>query len=303
MAAHRLRLAAAALLLAAASASTTTDPLSTVATFILRSLLAECDGVTVDVRGAHKIPQGAVDGVRIEGRSWCSRGGLRCRELAMEVGAARIDGLRLLTSRQIAFVEAVQGEAVITFDAADFEAFVQHPLVGPSAVWSRGAARGAPAAPARAEPPFRFGGGDCSIDASGALFCGEWRGRRRALRLVAAGPAASGSPGAPPRGAGLPIDVLPVGASASAVQPEGDAGSAGADAAADELAGLLRLWFRDLKVDLDGALLGPIRELSTDTVPPRRAAPGAPLVAGGSPVIRLRMGLSVRHFPSLPPKF
>lgn len=332
------------LLLSTHASPTTPDPLSSAATFILRGLLTECGGVTVGVRGAHKLASGAVDGVRIEGRSWCSPGGLRCRELAMEVGEARIDAFRLLTDRQIAFTAPVQGEATITFDAADFAAFLQHPLVGPSASLSGLAVRsGASASRHRAPPPFVFSKRGCAIDEGGVVFGGEWKGQAHELRLASAQPIASAervmSLAAQRAGssARLPIYVSSIGG-----------GAAENDECAAELAGLLALWFGQLHVDLDGAQLGPIRELTTLCMPQqaggmaRRAAqltngrsaarqesPNglrstmnaggrltstpqgqksatsllAPSRTGAVPIVRLRMGLRVRKFPSLPPKF
>ncbi|KAG8457102.1 hypothetical protein KFE25_009862 [Diacronema lutheri] len=274
------------------------DPLSAVATLVLRGLLAECGGVAVSVRGAHKLPAGAVDGVRIEGRRWRSPGGLRCRELAMDVGKARVDAGRLFASRQIAFVEPALGEAEVIFDAADFAAFLAHPLVGPTARWPpAGTVLGAQA-PRPEPPPFTFASGACAIDERGVALRGDWRGARRKM-LLAPSSAAGGSR--------APVSVRPVRV------PQPSRGAAGADEAvgdeSDELARLLTSWFACLHVDLDGALVGPIRELQLlgAGVPPSGAARPSAVAqlarthAGSA--VRLRMGLSVRRFPALPPKF
>jgi hypothetical protein len=245
------------------------DPLSAAATFILRGLLSECGGVGVSVDGAHRLATGAVSGVRITGRGWRSPGGLACRELAMEVGEARLDAAGLFTARQIRFSQPVTGDASVTFSATDFAAFVRHPLVGPAAVW-----RGAGAA-ARQErpPPFVFAATGCVIDPDGVTFGGEWRGAARRLRL-------SRAAAAPGRAAAAsPIEV----------RPEGLVGED------DEvLAALLLEWFSQLRVDLDGAMVGPIKSLETVE------AQGG---GSGARSVRLQLGLSVRKFPSLPPKF
>jgi hypothetical protein len=257
------------------------------------------------VRGAKRLALGAVDGVQIDGRAWRSPGGLTCRELEMAVGEARLDALRLFTDRQILFASPVLGEASVTFSEADFDAFLAHRLVGPAAVLagpggSGGGRAGAESGRSRlpAPPPFTFSPHSCRISDGRVAFGGEWGpGRPHTLALVRASPDAAA-------GGALPIDVVPE------TTPLAGSCGEGGSAEAQLLSVLMRSWFGGLRVDLDGATLGPIRELSTElptavaaasSRPGERSGDGA--TGPGPRLVRLRMGLRVRRFPSLPPKF
>ncbi|KAJ1616295.1 hypothetical protein T492DRAFT_895782 [Pavlovales sp. CCMP2436] len=254
------------------------DPLSAAATFILRGLLTECGACIVDVRGAHRLAGGAVDGVRIEGLGWCSPGGLRCRTLDMEVSEARVDALRLLTERSIVFASPVQGEATIDFDEVDFAAFLRHPLVAPSLWTGKG---GATIGTGNARPS-----GGCSIHKEGATFEVNWEGARRRLQLVPAdgGGATAAAPlRLWPDGAALclPIDIIvpaPDGKDSGRRTAELGTGRVGETNRADEdfeLAALLRERFGGLRVDLDGALKFAQRSRSVAFLPSMTLVGGA----------------------------
>lgn len=245
------------------------DPLSSGATLILRALLIECGSVAVRVRGAEQLPRGRVDGVTIRGERWCSPGLLSARRLEFTVGAARLDAVKFLARRKIEFETPASGVARVRFDASDFERFLAHPLVG----GARGARDRQLAFPSSSGASGSKGHRPLTtVDAAaGAVtFDADWRGVRVSAVLR---PSATGFE------IGGANERLLDGSSAQAA---------------------LTAWLSELVVDLDGVAVGPVRSVAI-------LAPGAPGALDTSghaePCMELELGLSVRRFPSLPPKF
>ena len=104
--------------------------LSGVAKLVLESRLQELQSVEVQVRASPlAILGGGVDGVRVSGRGWCTPMRLSCRELDVSVGRTAIDVQALVSSRRILLQRAAEGDATMVFSGADWQNFLEHPLM------------------------------------------------------------------------------------------------------------------------------------------------------------------------------
>lgn len=104
--------------------------LSGVAKIVLESRLQELQSVDVQVRASPlAILSGGVDGVRVSGRGWCTPMRLSCRELDVSVGRTAIDVQALVSSRRILLQRAAEGDATMVFSGADWQHFLEHPLM------------------------------------------------------------------------------------------------------------------------------------------------------------------------------
>lgn len=226
---------------------------------VRQGLLRECTSVDVDVTGLDVL-RGAVGGVSVSGKNWCSYRNLRCRSLAFRVGPTEVDMPSLLATASINFRETTAGTADVVFDAEDFVAFLRHPYVGPEVRLSDG-------------DRLYFSPSGAHIRPGGVTFRGAWRGRD--LRLFLAPDSTD-------------IVSLTIDGGGEDEEDEGEAVSS--------VCRQVGAWFRQLRVDLDGALVGPIQEMAIIRAPETGRG-------GSSLCLRLGMGLNVAKFPSLPPKF
>ena len=102
--------------------------LSKVAELILRARLRECESceIAVDAQPSSLLG-GAVDGVRVNGKRWCTPLKLSCDSLDVQVGQTSVDFSALVTKQRIDLKRPAEGSATIKFTAEDWDNFLLHP--------------------------------------------------------------------------------------------------------------------------------------------------------------------------------
>ncbi|EFJ44756.1 hypothetical protein VOLCADRAFT_106216, partial [Volvox carteri f. nagariensis] len=102
----------------------------TIAAAALRARLRSHDKVDVRVTASGwDLLAGRIHGAKVEGRQWESPLGLTARVLEVEVDSVELDLPAVLSQQRILLRNVPLGSARVVFNAADFGAFLQHPLV------------------------------------------------------------------------------------------------------------------------------------------------------------------------------
>ncbi|GIL43393.1 hypothetical protein Vafri_1166 [Volvox africanus] len=113
-----------------------------IAAAALRTRLRSHAKVAVHVKASSwGILAGRLEGAKVEGRGWESPLGLTARILDVGVGPVELDVPAVFAQQQIVLRNVPVGSARVAFNAGDFGAFLQHPLV---TVAARTAVQGCP---------------------------------------------------------------------------------------------------------------------------------------------------------------
>eukprot|EP00967_Tisochrysis_lutea_P135722 scaffold241249_cov34-Tisochrysis_lutea.AAC.2 len=154
--------------------------ISTVAEAILRGRLQQADRVEVRVDSGSPIEliSGTVRGVRVRGSNWCTPMRLSCRSLEVSVGRAAVDVPSLITKQAITLVQPAIGKATISFSAADWGSFLEHPLF----IQAISAKLSASKTSLRREPP-KFGSASVSFEEGVIRFPVLWDSIKLDVRL------------------------------------------------------------------------------------------------------------------------
>ncbi|GLC35963.1 hypothetical protein PLESTB_000524000 [Pleodorina starrii] len=293
----------------------------TIAAAALRARLRSHGKVAVSVTAsAWDLLAGRVGGAKVEGRLWESPLGLTARVLDVQVGLVELDLPAVFAQQRIVLRNTPVGSARVVFNADDFGAFLQHPLVTTAA---RRAVQGRPFLFDREGVVIAPGsrGSDGCVLFSGLLPASGQRYQltmrpARGGRAVAVAATPVGAARDIPSGGGAAPTATQGGQQQQAVRSTSSAAGAAAGplgavslataGSGDEdplVSGELSRFFSGLLVDLQGAELAfsSMRVYGGSAAGSRRVSgsSGEASVAGSEAVLELDLRATVRSFPPL----